>query len=319
MKLGVRQAGVVEMDGLELYQRERQLRSYRLGAVAKLELENRNKIEVAYSEINSLSATPEGRSVLAMYCMNDAELPQEIMKKRLMLSNGIQYAMVSGIKSYETRMESYPLRRRVGLVIMLLAAISSLLDREGKYGGATVKKPVLGFFDDPVATEDFASLYPSIMAANNLSYDTMLTLDMIQRWNLVEGTHFKWFQVPVFVKLPQGSQPAWRVEWRRLEGDTRAIILPEYYEGFMRYMVLDLMRQRAHVRKEIIPKIPKTDKLRTYLTTTHLTFSHLRAIANTDKPEEWANKAIEQNQKAFFMKHFYFKLMIRNVMQHIKV
>ncbi len=43
------------------------------------------------------------------------------------------------------------------------------------YEGATVIEPVKGFYDTPIATLDFASLYPSIMMAHNLCYSTLGT------------------------------------------------------------------------------------------------------------------------------------------------
>lgn len=43
-----------------------------------------------------------------------------------------------------------------------------------KYEGATVIEPKKGYYDDPVATLDFASLYPSIMMAHNLCYSTLV-------------------------------------------------------------------------------------------------------------------------------------------------
>ena len=43
-----------------------------------------------------------------------------------------------------------------------------------KYDGATVIKPNRGFHKDPIATLDFASLYPSIMMAHNLCYSTLI-------------------------------------------------------------------------------------------------------------------------------------------------
>jgi len=47
-------------------------------------------------------------------------------------------------------------------------------DGWGRYKGATVIEPIPGFYDDPVTTLDFASLYPSIMISNNLCYSTIL-------------------------------------------------------------------------------------------------------------------------------------------------
>ena len=43
------------------------------------------------------------------------------------------------------------------------------------YEGATVLEPKAGFYNTPIATLDFASLYPSIMRAHNLCYTTLLS------------------------------------------------------------------------------------------------------------------------------------------------
>lgn len=42
------------------------------------------------------------------------------------------------------------------------------------YEGATVLDPHTGYYSEPVATLDFASLYPSIMMAHNLCYSTLV-------------------------------------------------------------------------------------------------------------------------------------------------
>jgi len=44
---------------------------------------------------------------------------------------------------------------------------------DSTYEGATVLEPKSGFYEKPVATLDFASLYPSIMMAHNLCYSTL--------------------------------------------------------------------------------------------------------------------------------------------------
>jgi|TARA_B110000285_G_C14823211_1_gene467490 DNA polymerase delta subunit 1 len=41
-----------------------------------------------------------------------------------------------------------------------------------KFEGATVIEPKRGYYTHPIATLDFASLYPSIMMAHNLCYTT---------------------------------------------------------------------------------------------------------------------------------------------------
>lgn len=45
---------------------------------------------------------------------------------------------------------------------------------EDKYEGAFVLEPVRNYYKVPIATLDFASLYPSIMMAHNLCYTTLI-------------------------------------------------------------------------------------------------------------------------------------------------
>ena len=44
------------------------------------------------------------------------------------------------------------------------------------FEGAAVLDPITGFYKEPIATLDFASLYPSIMMAHNLCYTTLLAV-----------------------------------------------------------------------------------------------------------------------------------------------
>ena len=53
---------------------------------------------------------------------------------------------------------------------------------EGKYEGAVVIEPTRGFYQQPVATLDFASLYPSIMMAHNLCYSSLVPRHKAREW-----------------------------------------------------------------------------------------------------------------------------------------
>jgi DNA polymerase delta subunit 1 len=48
------------------------------------------------------------------------------------------------------------------------------IDVNDEFEGATVIEPVRGYYDVPISTLDFSSLYPSIMIAHNLCYTTLL-------------------------------------------------------------------------------------------------------------------------------------------------
>jgi DNA polymerase delta subunit 1 len=45
---------------------------------------------------------------------------------------------------------------------------------EEQYEGATVIEPKKGYYNQPIVTLDFSSLYPSIMMAHNLCYTTLV-------------------------------------------------------------------------------------------------------------------------------------------------
>jgi len=61
---------------------------------------------------------------------------------------------------------------------------------EQDYDGATVIDPTRGYYDVPIATLDFASLYPSIIQAHNLCYTTLLTKEAVKTLELVEGEDY---------------------------------------------------------------------------------------------------------------------------------
>ena len=46
-----------------------------------------------------------------------------------------------------------------------------------------VIEPTRGFYEHPVATLDFASLYPSIMMAHNLCYSSLVPRYKIKSWD----------------------------------------------------------------------------------------------------------------------------------------
>jgi DNA polymerase delta subunit 1 len=56
----------------------------------------------------------------------------------------------------------------------LLIPVDKVQNVGDKYEGAVVIEPTRGYYTEPVATLDFASLYPSIMMAHNLCYSTLV-------------------------------------------------------------------------------------------------------------------------------------------------
>ena len=117
------------------------------------------------------------------------------MDKLMCLVNYIEMARVTGVpfsyllsRGQSIKVLSQLLRRAnaEGYVIPALKGEGS----DEQYEGATVIEPKKGFYDVPIATLDFSSLYPLIMMAHNLCYTTLLDKHTIDRLNLIKGVDY---------------------------------------------------------------------------------------------------------------------------------
>ena len=171
--------GRIQLDLLQLVQRDHQLRSYTLNSVCAQFL-NEQKEDVHHTMITELfNGTPETRRRLAVYCLKDAYLPQRLMDKLMCLVNYTEMARVTGVpfnyllaRGQQVKFISQLFRKALEKQLV----IPNLTDKLGDdpYEGATVIEPIRGYYKEPVATLDFASLYPSIIQAHNLCYTTLL-------------------------------------------------------------------------------------------------------------------------------------------------
>ena len=187
--------GRLQLDLLQLVQRDHQLRSYTLNSVCSHFL-NEQKEDVHHTMITELfNGTPESRRRLAVYCLKDAYLPQRLMDKLMCLVNYTEMARVTGVpfnfllsKGQQVKFISQLFRKALeqNLVIPNIRVDAS----EEPYEGATVIEPTRGYYDVPVATLDFASLYPSIIQAHNLCYTTLLNKPQVDKLGLVKDEDY---------------------------------------------------------------------------------------------------------------------------------
>lgn len=89
--------------------------------------------------------------------------------------------------------------RKVGMLVPHLAKQGAQGD-DVAYEGATVIEPKKAFYQQPIATLDFASLYPSIMQAYNLCYSTLIQEQDIATYGLKEGDYLRSPAGYIFVK-----------------------------------------------------------------------------------------------------------------------
>lgn len=178
--------GRVLFDMYQVILREHKLSSYTLNNVS-YEFLKEQKEDVHHSMISELHMkNMYTRKRLAVYCIKDAYLPLRLMEKMMCLYNYAEMARVTGvpIKFLFTRGQQIKvtsqLYRKAYEVDMLIPNEKKASESEGKYEGATVIEPNIGYYTDPIATLDFASLYPSIMMAHNLCYSTLIPSDKIK-------------------------------------------------------------------------------------------------------------------------------------------
>ena len=109
--------------------------------------------------------------------------------------NYIEMSRVTGVpfnfllqrgQSIKVLSQLYRRAREEGYVIPALKGEGS----DEQYEGATVIEPKKGYYDAPIATLDFSSLYPSIMMAHNLCYTTLLDKATIDRMQLEKGVDY---------------------------------------------------------------------------------------------------------------------------------
>uniref|UniRef100_A0A0G4I0X9 DNA polymerase n=1 Tax=Chromera velia CCMP2878 TaxID=1169474 RepID=A0A0G4I0X9_9ALVE len=177
--------GRVQFDVIVAVQREYKLRSYSLNAVSAHFLKEQ-KEDVHYSMIGDLfRGNPETRKRVGVYCLKDAYLPIRLFDRLLFMYNYVEMARVTGTplsflltRGQQIKVVSQLYRKCKGMGFVIPTVQKQAT--EDKYEGATVLDPKKGFYAEPIATLDFASLYPSIMMAHNLCYCTLVPRHMVK-------------------------------------------------------------------------------------------------------------------------------------------
>ena len=179
--------------------RNHKLSSYSLNSVCA-EFLGMQKEDVHHSIISELQqGTDEDRRRLAVYCIKDSYLVIRLMWKLAVLINYIEMARVCGVpldyllnRGQQIKVFSMLLRRcrAENLLVPNLAKHGN--NEDVKFEGATVIEPKRAFYEEPIATLDFASLYPSIMQAYNLCYSTLISkTDAERQFPGGSGTAYK--------------------------------------------------------------------------------------------------------------------------------
>jgi DNA polymerase elongation subunit (family B) len=139
------------------------------------------------------NGTADDRSVIAKYCIQDCNLVHYLFNKSDILTGFIEMAKICSVPI------NYLVMRGQGIKLQSLIAkecreIRTLIpviekgDADEGYEGAIVLPPKCDLYlDNPVACNDYASLYPSSMISENLSHDSKVwTREYDLAGNLIE-------------------------------------------------------------------------------------------------------------------------------------
>ena len=216
--LGNNQLKMVPMTGryvFDLFQdvkREHKLESYSLNNVSKHFLKDQ-KLDMPPKEMFARfrEGNPAKLGEVADYCIKDTELPHALMEKLCQIQNQVEMAKACWVplaflseRGQQIKVFSQMAKkaRELNFVIPTFKRSSSGTDPEDGYQGATVLEAQTGAYYSPITALDFASLYPSIMCAENLCYSTLV---MDPKYDNLPGVTYETFGPHRFAQAPAPS------------------------------------------------------------------------------------------------------------------
>jgi DNA polymerase delta subunit 1 len=181
--------------------REHKLESYSLNNVSKHFLKDQ-KLDMPPKEMFARFAEgdPQKLGEVADYCIKDTELPHALMEKLCQIQNVVEMAKACWVplsflseRGQQIKVFSQMAKkaRELNFVIPTFKrGTPGADDPEDGYQGATVLEAQTGAYYAPITALNFASLYPSIMCAENLCFSTLV---MEQKYDNLPGVQYETF------------------------------------------------------------------------------------------------------------------------------
>lgn len=248
-------SGINQIDIMKEVQARYKMESYSLNSCCEKFLDGMQKIDLGAPEMFDLFEKGETARLIE-YGLLDAELPRRLLEVLFIVASLFELARVTGTTIEWLVMRGQQIK--IMTMLFLFAKRNRLFLNEPLvktltgYKGATVIEPDKNFYLDPVATMDFASLYPStpthmhtlhgmhlplpssdtslplpspgIMMAHNLCFST-LVVDKFGNGGAPTGTH----------ELPSGKV----VEF----------VTPEVKKGVLPRMLQEILHARKVAKK----------------------------------------------------------------------
>lgn len=224
--------GIAEIDVYMLAKRFKTT-SLKLKDVSMVEI-GVTKVDLPYSEINvAFRAGQHAR--IADYCIHDTFLPVKLIEKWGSLNEFIAVSratytpimlLASGGQQLKVRNLYFQMGHSMNFVF------NTHKFSQGDYQGATVITPKPGYYTFPVATLDFASLYPSCMMKDNLCSSTLVIPDIsefTESLPCIKLLEHRFVQhVPGIVPTLLNNLLAARASTKRLMAEAKRACRPDY-------------------------------------------------------------------------------------------
>ena len=236
--------GMLNSDLFTIVKREQKLVSYKLDHVAEIHIGDQKDPLSPLDIFNKSMGTADEVATVIRYCAKDCTLVINLIKKLCIITNLIGMANVTFVPIeyienrgqqikvhsqllYEARLNNY-------LVPTLPYKSENDNSEEEKFTGATVLDAHQEAHFEQISGLDFASLYPSIMIANNFSYETMVK---DPKYDNLENVEYK------------------DIIWTEDEGkDTERVECVRFVQnkkGILPIMLEKLWTQRKAIKKEM--------------------------------------------------------------------
>jgi DNA polymerase elongation subunit (family B) len=213
---------------------------------------------------------PKERAVIAKYCIQDCNLVHHLMNKIDIITGYTEMAKICSvpISFLVMRGQGIKLTSYVAMKCREKNTLMPVIDKdrsESGYEGAIVLPPKCGLYlDNPVACNDYSSLYPSSMISENLSHDSKVwTKEYDNDGNLIRETGEQCYDNLPGYKYVDITYDTYR--WTRPKSATKTVAaavkvkcgtkvcrfaqFPEGEKGIMPAILEELLLARKTTRK----------------------------------------------------------------------
>ena len=236
--------GMLNSDLYTIIKREKKLPSYKLEFVANEYIGDHKDPITALDLFNMSQGTAKEIATIIHYCVKDCTLVIDLILKLCIVTNNIAMSNVTWVpmeyiesKGQQIKVHSqllYEARLNNYLVPTIPYKNASELEDEEKFTGATVQEAESGAHFEQISGLDFASLYPSIMIANNYSYETIVKGS---KYDNIDGVEYK--------------DIVWKEEIGTEKEREERVRFVQNKKGILPIMLEKLWKERKAIKKEM--------------------------------------------------------------------